>query len=115
MARVIYIVNATQVVTSEQNPLGLFSVKSGYPKTYDSKDYSDNTERVFEVAEAEYRSCESAMLLDTNPNRAMQTITMERSDGRNIYYRCKGAFPVPAPEPEPEEPVEEPVEQGEGE
>ena len=103
MARNIYVINATQVVTSESHPEGLFSVKNGYPKTYDSKDYEDNEERTFEVAEAEYRSCESAMLLDTNPARAMQTITMERSDGKPIYHRCKGAFPViPEPEPEPE-------------
>ena len=104
MARIIYIVNATQIVTSEQHPEGLFSVKSGYPKTYDSNSYDGNEQRTFEVAEAEYRSAESAMLLDTNENRAMQTITMERSDGKPFYHRCKGAFPVvPEPEPEPNE------------
>jgi len=103
MARIIYIVNATQVVTSENHPEGLFSVKSGYPKTYDSKDYEENEQRTFEVAEAEYRACESAMLLDTNPNRVMQTITLERSDGKPFYKRCRGGFPVPEPEPEPEE------------
>ena len=105
MARIIYIVGATQVVTSENHPEGLFSDKTGYPKTYDSKDYNNSEERTFEVAEAEYRSCESTMLLDTNTARVMQTITLERSDGRSIYHRAKGAFPVPA-EPEPEEPVE---------
>lgn len=94
MARIIYIVNATQVVTSEANPGGLFSIKSGFPKVFDSKDNNGDEQRTFEVAEAEYRSCESAMLLDTNPNRAMQTITLERSDGRMFYSRCKGAFPV---------------------
>ena len=106
MARIIYIVNATQVVTSESHPEGLFSVKSGYPKTYDSKDYNEDEQRTFEVAEAEYRNCESTMLLDTNASRAMQTITLERSDGQPIYHRCKGAFPVPNAEPEEEEPGE---------
>ena len=105
MARTIYIVNATQVVTSESHPEGLFSVKSGYPKTFDSETYAGDAGRAFEVAEAEYRSCESAMLLDTNPTRVMQTITLERSDGVPYYHRCKGAFPV-VPEPEAEEPAE---------
>ena len=45
------------------------------------------------------------MLLDTNPTRVMQTITLERSDGVPYYHRCKGAFPV-VPEPEAEEPAE---------
>ena len=105
MARTIYIVNATQVVTSESHPEGMFSVKPDYPKTFDSMRYDNSPERAFEVAEAEYRSCESAMLLDTNSTRVMQTITMERSDGVPYYHRCKGAFPV-VPEPEAEEPAE---------
>lgn len=104
--RTIYIVNATQVVTSEAHPEGLFSVKSGYPKPYDSQSYGGDAERTFEIAEAEYRSCESAMLLDTNPARVMQTITLERSDGKQFYHRKKGDFPV-VPEPEPEEPEAE--------
>lgn len=110
MARTIYIVNATQVVTSESHPEGLFSVKPDYPKTFDSMRYDNSPERAFEVAEAEYRSCESAMLLDTNSTRVMQTITLERSDGVPYYHRCKGAFPVVQPEPEPEEPENEPAE-----
>lgn len=105
--RTIYIVNATQVVTSENHPEGLFSVKSGYPKTFDSENYDGNEQRTFEVAEAEYRACESAMLLDTNATRVMQTITMERSDGKPFYHRCKGAFPVVTPEPEEEPETEE--------
>lgn len=104
MARTMYIVNATQVVTSEAHPEGMYSVKPDYPKTFDSLNYDGNPQRAFEVAEAEYRACESAMLLDTNSTRVMQTITMERSDGTPYYHRSKGAFPViPEPEPEPEE------------
>ena len=37
--RQIFIVNATQVVTSDSHPEGLYSVISGYPKTYDSRNY----------------------------------------------------------------------------
>ena len=36
MARNIFIVNATQVITSDSHPEGLFSVVSGFPKTFDS-------------------------------------------------------------------------------
>ena len=39
MARNIFVVNATQVVTSDSHPEGLFSVVSGYPKTFDSRSY----------------------------------------------------------------------------
>lgn len=35
--RQIYIVNAEQIVTSESHPEVLYSVMSGYPKTYDSR------------------------------------------------------------------------------
>ena len=38
--RQIFIVNATQVVVSDSHPEGLFSVVSGYPKTYDSRSYA---------------------------------------------------------------------------
>ena len=108
--RIVYEVGFKQCVTSENHPEGLWSDKTGYPKSYDSKDLDNNTERTFEVAEAEYRSCESTMLLDTNPNRVMQVITLVRSDGKMIYNRKKGDFPEIAPEPEPE-PNEEEVEE----
>lgn len=105
MARQIYEIGFKQCVVSGTHPEGLWSNKTNYPKTYDSKDYNNDIDRTFEIAEAEYRACESAMLLDANPTRVMQVITMERSDGRMIYSRKKGDFPV-WPEPEPEEPTE---------
>ena len=113
MARVIYIVNVAQVVTSENHPEGLYSNKSGYPKLFDSRNYDGNLDKAFRMAESEYRDCESVMLADENPVRVMTTITLERADGVMIYHRSMGAFPaepVPEPEPEPEEPEEEPNE-----
>ena len=108
--RNIYIVTATQVVISENHPEGLWSVKPNYPKTYDTLSY-DTEEKAYAAAESEYRALESAMLVDTNPNRAMQAITLEFANGRSILHRCVGAFPVPQPEEEPqEEPQEEPAE-----
>lgn len=104
MARVIYIVNATQVVVSENHPEGLFSVMSGYPKTYDSRTAGED--KAFTAAEAEYLGKLSSILAADNPNRAMATVTLERSDGRSIYHRCIGAFPA-EPQPEPEEEAEQ--------
>ena len=104
--RVIYIVNATQVVTSENHPEGLYSNMSGYPKTFDSRTYND-TEKAFRMAKAEYLSKLASILQADNPNRAMATVTLERSDGVMVMHEALGAFPA---EPEPEE-EEEPQEQ----
>lgn len=38
--RNIFVVNATQVVTSQNHPEGAYSVMQGYPKTYDSRNYN---------------------------------------------------------------------------
>lgn len=101
--RNIYIITATQLVTSENHPEGLWSVKSGYPKAYDTRNY-ETEEKAFAAAESEYRACESAMLIDSNPNRAMQAITMEYANGRQIFHRGVGAFPA---EPEEQEEAQE--------
>ena len=112
MARNIFIVNATQVVTSEQNPYGIFSVVSGFPKVFDSGNDGD-TDQVLKNAKAAYFAQLSTNYANTNPARAMMTVTLEQANGRTIMSECIGAFPVPQPEPEPE-PEEEPNE-GEGE
>ena len=113
--RNIFIVNATQVVVSESNPQGAYSVVQGYPKTFDSRNYNateqnpngDET-RALEVAEADFYKQVGAFK-EAN-NRAMWAVTLTRADGRQIRFDHKGAFPdmTPAPEPEPE-----PEEQGE--
>ena len=109
--RNIFIVNATQVVVSESHPEGLFSVVSGYPKTFDSRNYNvteenpnGDEERALQVAKAEYFSRLSAMY--SANNRAMAVVTLERADGRQIMRESIGQFPdmTPAPvEPETEE------------
>lgn len=108
--RNIFIVTATQVVTSESHPEGLFSVVSGYPKTFDSRNYNateenpnGDEERALQVAKAEYFSRLSAMY--SANNRAMAVVTLERADGRQIMRESIGQFPdmTPAPvEPETE-------------
>lgn len=113
MARVIYTVNATQVVVSEQNPQGIVSTVSGFPKVTDSRDYANNyrgaetAARV--IAEADFYAGVKTLTTANNPNRVAWTVTMERSDGRQMLREHYGDFPAevqPEPEPEPEEPVE---------
>ena len=113
--RNIFIVNATQVVTSDSHPEGLFSTVSGYPKTYDSRSYNateanpnGEPDKALMAARAEYYSRLSAFCVGSE-TRVMATVTLEQADGRTIMRECIGAFPdmTPEPEPEPEEPEAE--------
>lgn len=115
--RNIFIVTASQVVTSEAHPEGVYSVADGYPKYFDSRNYNATTEnpngneaRALEVAEAEFHNRVAANL-NAN-NRAMWAVTVTRADGRQIMRDSRGRFPdmTPASEPEPEEEPIEPVE-----
>ena len=100
--RNIYIVNATQVVVSESHPEGLFSVISGYPKTYDSNSFSGSTDAALRAAKSEYYNRLSANYAASN--RAMTTVTLEQANGQTIIRDSEGAFPEI---PEPEEPGEQ--------
>lgn len=112
--RNIFIVNATQVVTSEFHPEGLYSAMSGYPKIYDSRNYdataenpNGNEEKALNAAKSEYFSRLSAMYVGS-ATRVMATVTLERADGRQIMRESLGTFPDMTPEPtEPEEVTEE--------
>lgn len=101
--RTIYIISATQVVTSESHPEGVFSNVTGYPKNIDTRDYNGSDELALIVAKADYADRVKQLSLANNPNRTMWTVTLERSDGRQFEKMSKGAFPA---EPEPEEPIE---------
>lgn len=113
--RQIFIVNATQVVTSESHPEGLFSVVSGYPKTFDSRAYpasdgnpNGDEEKALNMAKSAYLAQLSTNYANANPTRVMMVVTLERADGRQIMRECIGAFPDMTPEPtEPEEVTEE--------
>lgn len=110
--RNIYIVNATQVVTSESHPEGIYSVMSGYPRLFDSRSYdateenpNGNEKKALNAAKSEYFSRLSAMYVGS-PTRVMATVTLERADGRTIMRECIGTFPDMTPVPEPTEPEE---------
>lgn len=103
MARNIFIVNATQVVTSDSHPEGLFSVISGFPKMYDSESFSGNTESALNAAKSEYYARLSANYAGS-ATRVMATVTLSQANGQLIMRDSTGAFPVIAPTPvEPEE------------
>ena len=98
--RNIFIVNATQVVTSDNHPEGLFSVVSGYPKQFDSTSYDGDIDKTRRMANAEYYNRLGAMYGDTNENRVMKTVTLENARGDMLLHEFIGGFPAEA---EPEE------------
>ena len=107
--RQIFIVNATQVVTSDNHPEGLFSTVSGYPKTFDSRSYNateqnpnGDADKALAAAKAEYYSRLSANY-SGSATRVMATVTLETAQGRTVLQECIGAFPDMTPQPEPVE------------
>lgn len=103
MARNIIIVNATQIVTSESNPYGIFSVMSGFPKVFDSGIDGD-IEQNMKNAKSAYYAQLSANYANTNPNRVMTTVTLETASGEQILRESIGGIPAPiSEEVEPEE------------
>ena len=113
--RNIFIVNATQVVTSDSHPEGVYSTVNGYPIKRDSRDYeateqnpNGNEELALIVAQSDY--ADAVKTLSVAHNRAGWAVTLERWDGVQISRKTFGAFPdmtPPEPEPEPEPNVEE--------
>lgn len=102
MARNIIIVNATQLVTSESHPEGLFSVMAGFPKTFDSGEGGD-IEQTMKKAKSAYYAQLSANYANANPNRVMTTVTLEMANGQQILKESVGAPPVTEPEEVAEE------------
>ena len=115
MERNIYIVNATQVVISEQNPQGVLSNVANYPMPFDSRSYrsteqnpNGDAEIALLAAQAEYSAEIVRLATAENANRVAWTVSIVRaSDGKQLYLKSFGAFPdmtPPEPEPEPEAP-----------
>lgn len=97
MARNIIIVNATQIVTSESNPYGIFSVTSGFPKVFDSGVGGD-IEQNMKTAKAAYYDQLSKNYANTNPARMMTTVTLTMASGQQILSESIGSIPTPEPE-----------------
>ena len=94
MARNIFIVNATQVVTSQANPDGIMSVVSGFPKTFDSKSYDNDDEKALNAAKGEYFDQLGTNYKNTNANRIIMTVTLEAVNGTMILHESIGKFPA---------------------
>ena len=101
--RNIYIVNATQVVTSESHPEGMYSVLSGYPRYFDTINYEGDEDKTIRMAKSVFHAQQSAF--EAADNRAMWTVTLEMANGKQITRESFGGFPI-VPEPEPEIPEE---------
>lgn len=97
MARNIIIVNATQVITSEANPQGIFSVMTGFPKVFDSGVDGD-IEQNMRTAKAAYFDQLSKNYANTNSARIMTTVTLEMASGEQILKESIGRLPAPEPE-----------------
>ena len=93
MARMILIVNATQVITSENNPNGIFSIVSGFPKIFDSG-VNGNIEQNMKNAKAAYYSQLSTIYGNTNASKILMTVTLEAIDGKQILHESVGGFPA---------------------
>ena len=102
MARAIVIVNATQVVTSESNPQGIFSVMTGFPKVFDSGEGGD-IEQNMKNAKAAYFDQLSKNYANTNPARIMATVTLEMASGEQILRESIGGLPAPETEEQGEQ------------
>ena len=106
--RQIYIVNATQIVTSESHPEGTYTAVNGYPIRRDSRDYESteanpngNPDTALIVAQADYAAAVRDLTIANNPNRAGWAVTLERWDGVQLARKAYGAFPDMTPQPEP--------------
>lgn len=96
MARNVIIVNATQVVTSDSHPEGIFSIMSGFPKVFDSGVDGD-IEQNMKNAKSAYYDQLSKNYANTNPARVMTTVTLEMASGEQILRESIGELPAPEP------------------
>lgn len=99
MTREIYFVNALIVQSN-----GAFAVLSGFPKTFDSKNYDNDLEKTLSRARGEWNEVLGSMgKRDDRPLQEAYVIRM--SDGTQIYKDSFGKMPD---EPDQEsEPIEE--------
>lgn len=113
MLRQIYLINASQVITSDTNPQGVLSTVPNFPVFVDSRTYATpdnpngNPDTALVVAQAEFAKAVKDLTVAANPARVMWAVTLSRADGVLVERKSFGAFPdmtpEPAPEPTPEE------------
>ena len=90
MERQIYIVTA-QIVDAN----GTFNFLANYPKTFDSRNYQDDTEKARRRAEGDFSEVWGAMC--KRDDRMLQTVTLSTVDGFQIDSRSNGGFEEETP------------------
>lgn len=88
MARKIFLVNAMVV---DEN--GTMSIMSGYPKSFDSKNYGGDADKAYRRADGDASECWGTMC--KNDTRQLQTVTLEDVDGVQYYKRSMGTLAEP--------------------
>lgn len=83
MKRQIYIVNAMIVDTN-----GTFNTLSGYPKTFDSRNYDNDIDKAKRRAEGEFAETWGAMC--KRDDRQMQTVILMTADGFQLDKKSSG-------------------------
>lgn len=96
MARQIFIVSAC---IADAN--GTFNYLSGYPKTFDSRNYQDDINKAQLRAEGDMSEVWGAFC--KRDDRQIQTVTLTTVDGFQLDRKSRGAFVEPEPTPEPAE------------
>lgn len=82
--RQIFIVSAYIVDAN-----GGYSIPQGYPKAFDSKHYNNDIDKTQRKADADASTMWAAMC-DSDSGRQLQTVTLETSDGYQIYHKSLG-------------------------
>lgn len=108
--REIYKVFATQIVVSENNPQGVLSDISNYPKAFDSRNYkateqNPNGDRDIALlaAQADFKNEVLALSTADSQNRVGWCVYIVRtSDGERIDRKAFGGYPDMTPVPEGE-------------
>ena len=90
MARQIFIVTA-QIVDAN----GAFANISGYPKTFDSNNYSNDIDKAQRRAEGDMSEAWGAMC--KRDDRMIQTVTLSTVDGFQLERKSSGGFPADTP------------------
>ena len=85
MVRQIYIVNAYVVDAN-----GTFNPLSGYPKTFDSRNYSDDVDKTLKRAMGDFSEVYGAMC--KRDDRQLQTVELLSAYGDQIDVKHLGAI-----------------------
>ena len=96
MARQIFIVEAKVVDAN-----GVLNNLSGYPATFDSKNYGGDIDKAMKRAEGSMYEVWGAMC--KRDDRQMQTVMLYTVDGFLLEKKSMGQPLEPEPQPEPEE------------